>query len=62
VEAFDYFFFNYRAVPLLVVKADELDLTREQEVMDIIAKAGQVKKGLLYYVPESYSNRESRKK
>ena len=62
VEAFDYFFFNYRAVPLLVVKADELDLTREEEVVDIIAKAGQVKKGPLYYVPESYSNRDTRKK
>jgi len=62
VEAFDYFFFNYQAAPLLVVKADELDLTREEEIADIIAKAGQVKKGPLYYVPESYAHRDSRKK
>lgn len=62
VEAFDYFFFNYQAAPLLVVKADELDLTREEEIADIIAKAGQVKKGPLFYVPESFANRDSRKK
>lgn len=62
VEAFDYFFFNYQAAPLLVVKADELDLTREEETADIVAKAGQVKKGPLYYVPESYAHRGSRKK
>jgi deoxyadenosine/deoxycytidine kinase len=62
VEAFDYFFFNYQAAPLLVVKADELDLTREEEIADIVAKVGQVKKGPLYYVPESYAHRDSRKK
>jgi deoxyadenosine/deoxycytidine kinase len=62
VEAFDYFFFNYQAAPLLVVKADELDLMREEEIADIVAKAGQVKKGPLYYVPESYAHRDSRKK
>jgi len=62
VEAFDYFFFNFQAAPLLVVKADDLDLTREEEIADIVAKAGQVKKGPLYYVPESYAHRDSRKK
>jgi deoxyadenosine/deoxycytidine kinase len=62
VEAFDYFFFNYQAARLLVVKADELDLTREEEIADIISKVGQVKKGPLYYVPESYAHKDSRKK
>jgi len=62
VEAFDYFFFNFQAAPLLVVKADDLDLTREEEIADLIAKIGQVKKGHLHYVPESYSSRDSRKK
>jgi deoxyadenosine/deoxycytidine kinase len=62
VEAFDYFFFNYQAAPLLVVKADELDLTREEEIADIVAKVSQVKKGPLYDVPESYAHRDSRKK
>jgi deoxyguanosine kinase len=62
VEAFDYFFFNYQAAPLLVVKADELDLTREEEIVDIINKVSQVKKGSLYYVPQSYTHKDSRKK
>jgi deoxyadenosine/deoxycytidine kinase len=62
VEAFDYFFFNYQAAPLLVVKADELDLTHEEEIRDIINQVSEMKKGPLYYVPQSYAHRNSRKK
>jgi deoxyadenosine/deoxycytidine kinase len=61
VEAFDYFFFNYQATPLLTVKADELDLTKEEEIMDIVAQLGQMKKGPQYYVPKSYAPGEGRK-
>ncbi len=63
VEAFDYFFFNYQATPLLTVKADELDLTKEEEIEDIVARLGQLKKGPQYYVPKSYApgNREKDK-
>jgi deoxyadenosine/deoxycytidine kinase len=62
VEAFDYFFFNYQAAPLLTVKADELDLTREEEIADIISQLGQLKKGPMYYVPQSFAQGEPRKK
>jgi deoxyadenosine/deoxycytidine kinase len=62
VEAFDYFFFNFQATPLLVVKADELDLTREEEIMDVVNQVGQMKKGSLYYVPQSFEQKASRKK
>ncbi len=62
VEAFDYFFFNYQATPLLVVKADELDLTREEEITDIVETLAQVKKGPLFYVPQSYALRDPQKK
>ena len=62
VEAFDYFFFNYQVTPLLVVKADDLDLTREEEIMDIIGQINQMKKGPLYYVPQSYAHKDFRKK
>jgi deoxyadenosine/deoxycytidine kinase len=62
VEAFDYFFFNYQVTPLLVVKADEIDLTREEEIGDIVDKIAQVKKGPLFYVPQSYAQREPGKK
>jgi deoxyadenosine/deoxycytidine kinase len=62
VEAYDYFFFNYQATPLLVVKADELDLSHEEEIMDIVGQVGEMKKGPLYYVPQSYTYKDSRKK
>lgn len=54
VEAYDYFFFNYRATPLLVVKADDLDLSQEQEVWDLIDQLKQLTRGTLYYVPQSF--------
>lgn len=62
VEAFDYFFFNYQATPLLVIKADELDLTREEEITDIVDQIHQMKKGSLYYVPQSYGLGDAKKK
>ncbi|MBD3414200.1 MAG: hypothetical protein GF421_07215 [Candidatus Aminicenantes bacterium] len=51
LEAFDYFFFNYQASPLLVVKADDLDFESPEQVEDIIEKLTQMKKNTLYYVP-----------
>jgi deoxyadenosine/deoxycytidine kinase len=62
VEAFDYFFFNYQAAPLPTVKADELDLTREEEIADIIDQLRQLKRGPMYYVPQSFASRDPRKK
>lgn len=57
-EAYDYFFFNYQASPLLVVKADDLDLSREEDIEDLIEKIEQMKKDTLYYVPLSKSSKE----
>ncbi|MDI6849869.1 MAG: deoxynucleoside kinase [Candidatus Saccharicenans sp.] len=54
VEAYDYFFFNYKATPLLVVKADDLDLSQEQEVWELIDQIKQLTRGTLYYVPQSF--------
>ncbi|RFT15316.1 MAG: Deoxyadenosine kinase [Candidatus Saccharicenans subterraneus] len=54
VEAYDYFFFNYKATPLLVVKADDLDLSQEQEVWDLVDQIKQLTRGTLYYVPQSF--------
>ncbi len=62
VEAFDYFFFNFQTSPLLVVKADELDLTREEEITDLVDQISQMKKGSLYYVPQSFSPGDLKKK
>jgi len=55
--AFDYFFFNYQVAPLLVVRADELDLDREEEIFDLIDKIKQMKKSPLFYVPLSKTNK-----
>jgi deoxyadenosine/deoxycytidine kinase len=61
LEAFDYFFFNYQAAPLLVIKADDLDFSREEDIMDIVDKIKEMKKSPLYYVPLSKENKGSKK-
>jgi deoxyadenosine/deoxycytidine kinase len=58
--AFDYFFFNYQVAPLLVVRADELDFDREEEILDLIDKIRQMKKSPLFYVPLSKSNKHNK--
>lgn len=62
VEAFDYFFFNYQAAPLLVVKSDDLDLGRDADLEDLVAQVAQMKKNALFYVPSSYGEKDGRKK
>ncbi len=61
LEAYDYFFFNYQAAPLLVVKADNLDFDREEDIMDLVDKIKQMKKSPLYYVPLGKENKNSKK-
>jgi deoxyguanosine kinase len=62
IEAFDYFFFNYQATPLLVIKSDELDLARESDVEDVLDQIRQMKKGSLHYIPPSFSGKAAVKK
>ncbi len=62
IEAFDYFFFNYQATPLLVIKSDELDLTSEADLEDVVEQIGQMKKTSLFYVPQSFSSKDWKKK
>lgn len=61
IGAFDYFFFNYHATPLLVIKADDLDFNREEEINDLIDKIRQMKTSPLYYVPLGKSDLDSKK-
>jgi len=61
VEAFDYFFFNYQATPLLVVKSDDLDFGREDDLQDLIQQVRDMKKSSLYYVPQSFTGKGPRK-
>lgn len=61
VEAFDYFFFNYQSAPLLVVKSDNLDFGREEDVLDLLDQIRDMKKSSLYYVPQSYGGKNVKK-
>lgn len=58
--AFDYFFFNYQIAPLLVVRADELDMDRDEEIFDLIERIKQMKKSPLFYVPLSKTNKPNK--
>ncbi len=58
--AFDYFFFNYQFAPLLVVRADELDLDREDDIFDLVDRIKQMKKSPLFYVPLSKSGKSDK--
>ncbi|NIM58922.1 MAG: deoxynucleoside kinase [Candidatus Aminicenantes bacterium] len=61
IEAFDYFFFNYQAAPLLVVKADGLDFDREEDIIDLLEKIKKMKKKSMYYVPLGKENKHLKK-
>jgi deoxyguanosine kinase len=62
VEAFDFFFFNYQATPLLVIKSDELDLASESDLRDIIDQIAQMKRTPLFYVPQSFAAKDLKKR
>jgi deoxyadenosine/deoxycytidine kinase len=61
LEAFDYFFFNYQAAPLLVIKADHLDFDRVEDINDTVDKIKQMKKSTLFYVPLDPANKDRKK-
>ena len=62
IEAFDYFFFNYQASPLLVIKSDDLDLASEADLEDVLDQIRNMKKASLFYVPPSFAARDGRRK
>lgn len=62
VEAFDFFFFNYQATPLLVIKSDELDLASESDLRDVIDQIAQMKRTPLFYVPQSIGSKDRDKR
>jgi deoxyadenosine/deoxycytidine kinase len=62
IEAYDYFFFNYQASPLLVVKSDELDASRDDHLDDLVAQIAGMKKTSLYYVPSSFAGAGAKKR
>jgi deoxyguanosine kinase len=53
-EAYQHFFFHYRATPLLVVETAELDFGRSDEAVDDLARQiTSMGRGTQYYVPRT---------
>lgn len=50
-EAFNYYFFNYKTSPLLVVNMEKIDLDRKSDIMNLIKEINNHKKGTRYYAP-----------
>ena len=61
LASFVYFFFNYQGAPVLVVKADDIDFGREEDVLDLLDQLREMKKSSLYYVPQSYGGKGAKK-
>ena len=53
-KAYNYFFFNYTATPLLVIDTNQIDFVRrEQELDDLVAQIRRMERGVQYYRPAS---------
>jgi deoxyadenosine/deoxycytidine kinase len=50
-EAYNYYFFNYKTSPLLVVNMEKVDLDNPPDVQNLIAEIKSHKKGTRYYAP-----------
>lgn len=50
-EAFNYYFFNYKTSPLLVVNMEKIDLDRKEDVKNLIKEIKNHNKGTRYYAP-----------
>ena len=55
-KAYNYFFFNYTATPLLVIDTNQIDFVHhEKELDDLIAQIRRMERGVQYYRPLSSS-------
>ena len=53
-KAYNYFFFNYTATPLLVIDTNQIDFVkREEELDDLVAQIRRMERGVQYYRPAS---------
>ncbi len=50
-EAYNYYFFNYKLSPLLVVNVEKTDFENRREIDNLIAEIKNHKKGISYYAP-----------
>ena len=50
-EAYNYFFFNYKTSPLLVVNMEKVNLDNKEDIQNLIKEIKNHKKGTRYYAP-----------
>jgi deoxyadenosine/deoxycytidine kinase len=50
-EAYNYYFFNYRSTPLLVVNMEKVDLDKKSDIQNLVKEIKNHKKGTRYYAP-----------
>jgi deoxyadenosine/deoxycytidine kinase len=50
-EAFNYYFFNYKSSPLLVVNMEKVDLAKQSDVKNLLNEIKSHTKGTRYYAP-----------
>jgi deoxyguanosine kinase len=50
-EAYNYYFFNYKLSPLLVVNVEKVDFENRREIDNLIGEIKNHKKGISYYAP-----------
>lgn len=50
-EAYNYFFFNYKTSPLLVVNMEKVDLDNKTDIQNLLKEIKNHKKGTRYYAP-----------
>lgn len=50
-EAYNYYFFNFKSAPLLVVNMEKINLDRQVDVQHLLKEINNHKKGTIYYAP-----------
>lgn len=50
-EAYNYYFFNYKASPLLVVNMEKIDLDNESDILSLVKEINNHDRGTRYYAP-----------
>lgn len=50
-EAFNYYFFNFKTSPLLVINMEKIDLDRKADIVNLVNEIKNHKKGIRYYAP-----------
>ncbi len=50
-EAYNYYFFNYKASPLLVVNVEKTDFNNRKDILNLCKEIQSQKKGITYYAP-----------